>query len=92
MKLMKIEKSQWAAGLDQAANAYRMIGPVKEKDFHSFKPLAAGVRPDMGVAAAFNGLSTLGKTGNTMLFAHRTTHGAAFNDIQTMPVGATSTA
>jgi ferredoxin len=48
MEIIKIEKSQWAAGLDRAAKAYRMIGPVKEKEFHSFKVLPAGARPDMG--------------------------------------------
>lgn len=47
MEIIKIDKSQWAAGLDRAAKAYRMIGPVKEKEFHSFKALPAGVQPDM---------------------------------------------
>ena len=47
MKIIKIDKSQWAAGLDQAAKAYRLFGPVKEKDFHSFKPLANGLQPDL---------------------------------------------
>ncbi|MGE5255656.1 MAG: 4Fe-4S dicluster domain-containing protein [Hyphomicrobiales bacterium] len=47
MKIIKIAKSQWAAGLDQAAQSYRMIGPVKEKEFYSFKPLPKGAQPDL---------------------------------------------
>ena len=47
MKIIKIDKSQWTGGLDQAAKAYRLLGPVKEKDFHSFKPLANGLQPDL---------------------------------------------
>jgi ferredoxin len=47
MKIIKIDKSQWAPGLTQAATAYRLFGPVKEKEFHSFKPLANGAAPDL---------------------------------------------
>jgi ferredoxin len=47
MKIIQIDKSQWASGLNQAAAAYRLIGPVKEKDFHSFKPLTNGAQPDL---------------------------------------------
>jgi len=47
MKIIKIDKSQWAPGLSQAATAYRLIGPVKEKEFHSFKPLTDGAQPDL---------------------------------------------
>ncbi len=47
MKIIKIDKSQWSSGLHQAAAAYRLVGPVKEKEFHSFKPLANGVQPDL---------------------------------------------
>jgi ferredoxin len=47
MKIIKIEKSQWASGLNQAATAYRLFGPVKEKEFHSFKPLTNGAQPDL---------------------------------------------
>jgi ferredoxin len=47
MKIIKIEKSQWASGLNQAAAAYRLFGPVKEKEFHSFKPLTNGLQPDL---------------------------------------------
>jgi ferredoxin len=47
MKIIKIDKSQWASGLNQAATAYRLFGPVKEKEFHSFKPLTNGAQPDL---------------------------------------------
>jgi ferredoxin len=46
MKIIKIDKSQWATGLNQAAASYRLVGPVKEKEFHSFKPLTNGAQPD----------------------------------------------
>ena len=44
---------------------------------------------DKGIVVGFNGMTTLGKTGNTMLFAHRTTHGGIFRYINTIKVGAT---
>jgi len=47
MKIIKIDKGLWASGLNQAAAAYRLIGPVKEKEFHSFKPLTNGAQPDL---------------------------------------------
>jgi ferredoxin len=47
MKTIKIEKSQWAPGLEKASKAFRLIGPVKEKEFHSFKPLTNGAQPDL---------------------------------------------
>ena len=47
MKTIKIEKSRWASGLEKASTAFRLIGPVKEKEFHSFKPLTNGVPPDL---------------------------------------------
>jgi ferredoxin len=46
MTIIKIEKTGWAGGLAKAAAAYRLIGPVKEKEFHSFKELPAGTLPD----------------------------------------------
>lgn len=47
MKIIKIDKNQWASGLNLAAAAYRLFGPVKEKEFHSFKPLSNGAQPDL---------------------------------------------
>jgi ferredoxin len=47
MKIIQIEKSQWGSGLEQASKVFRLFGPVKEKEFHSFKPLANGLQPDL---------------------------------------------
>lgn len=44
---------------------------------------------DKGIAAAFKGMSTLGKKSNTMLFGHRTTHGGMFRYLNSVGVGAT---
>ncbi len=44
---------------------------------------------DKSIVAAFKGMSTLAKKGNTMLFAHRTTHGGIFRYLNTMRVGGT---
>lgn len=44
---------------------------------------------DKGIVVGFNGMTTLGKAGNTMLFAHRTSHGGIFRYINTIPMGAT---
>ncbi len=46
MKLLKIEKTKWAAGLESAAGAYQLLGPVEEKDYHAFKALDPGETPD----------------------------------------------
>ncbi len=47
MKVIKIKKSEWTGGLDAAGGAYRVIAPVKEKQFSNFKALAKGEAPDM---------------------------------------------
>ncbi|MCG6911632.1 MAG: 4Fe-4S dicluster domain-containing protein [Deltaproteobacteria bacterium] len=47
MKLVKIDKKQWANGLEDLRNSYRLFGPVKEKDYHSFKALAKDEQPDL---------------------------------------------
>ena len=46
MKIVKIDKNDWKDGLTKAAESYRLIGPQKEKSYHSFKPLAADEMPD----------------------------------------------
>jgi sulfhydrogenase subunit beta (sulfur reductase) len=46
MTMVKIDKKDWAAGLTAAAEAYRLFGPVKEKDYHQFKELDKGEIPD----------------------------------------------
>lgn len=44
---------------------------------------------DKGIAAAFKGMSTLAKKGNTMLFGHRTSRGGMFRYMHTMRTGQT---
>ena len=46
MKLVKIDKKQWAEGLDALKNSFRLLGPVKEDTYYSFKELKEGEQPD----------------------------------------------
>lgn len=48
MDFIKIDKTQWAKGLEKAADTYHLIGPVKDQEFYLFKPLSDGQAPDMG--------------------------------------------
>jgi ferredoxin len=47
MTLVRIDKKKWAEGLTAAADAYQLIGPVKEKDYHQFRTLEKGEMPDL---------------------------------------------
>ncbi len=47
MKVIQIDKSELDAGLKKLESAYRLIGPVKEKDYHLFKALTPGQKPDL---------------------------------------------
>ena len=47
MTLVTIDKKNWADGLTAAADAYRLFGPAKEKDYHQFKALGKGEMPDL---------------------------------------------
>ena len=49
MKVIQIDKSEWAAGLEKAAAAYRLFGPVldKGKGISRFKELDKGELPDL---------------------------------------------
>jgi sulfhydrogenase subunit beta (sulfur reductase) len=47
MKIIKIDKRKWAAGIEKLFGAYRLFAPVKEKEFHDFKELAKGELPDL---------------------------------------------
>jgi sulfhydrogenase subunit beta (sulfur reductase) len=49
MKVIKIEKSQWTQGLEKLRDAYRLIGPVQEKNGHAFRELASGQAPDLAL-------------------------------------------
>ncbi len=39
-------KEEWSKALDGLADAYKIFVPVKDGDFHSFKPLENGAKPD----------------------------------------------
>ena len=47
MKVIKIDKSDFNAGLDRLEKQYRLIGPVKEKQYFAFKTLDKGEKPDL---------------------------------------------
>jgi hypothetical protein len=47
MKIVKIEKANWEAGLGRLSGSYRLFGPVKEEEFHNFKELTRGEAPDL---------------------------------------------
>jgi len=47
MKIVKIDKKTWTAGIKKSADSYRLFGPVKEGDFHNFKELDADQAPDL---------------------------------------------
>ncbi|UCE52265.1 MAG: 4Fe-4S dicluster domain-containing protein [Desulfobacterales bacterium] len=47
MKIIKIDKKNWASGLEDLAGSYRLFGPAKEEEFHNFKALDQGVLPDL---------------------------------------------
>jgi Sortase domain len=42
---------------------------------------------NLGIAATWNGAALLGVPGNTVLFGHRTIHGAPFRNLDSVPVG-----
>ena len=52
MKIFKIDKQNWAPGLETLADTYTLIGPVNQGQFHEFKELTKGELPD------FNFLNT----------------------------------
>ena len=47
MRVIKIDKKDWAAGVDKLYGAYRLFGPVKQGAFHNFAQLEKGQEPDM---------------------------------------------
>ncbi|OQY59257.1 MAG: 4Fe-4S ferredoxin [Desulfobacteraceae bacterium 4572_88] len=47
MKVIKIDKKDWAEGLGKLTGTYRLFGPVKDKESHDFKELGKDEQPDM---------------------------------------------
>ncbi|MFP4475007.1 MAG: 4Fe-4S dicluster domain-containing protein [Desulfatibacillaceae bacterium] len=46
MRILKIDKNDWTAGVDRLAGSYRVVGPRKEGAFHNFEVLEKGEQPD----------------------------------------------
>ena len=49
MKVVKIEKNRWDAGLEALGGDYRLFGPVKAKEGHEYKALEKGESPDFNL-------------------------------------------
>jgi sulfhydrogenase subunit beta (sulfur reductase) len=49
MKVVKINKARWDAGLDALKGDYRLFGPVKAKEGHAYKVLDKGESPDFNL-------------------------------------------
>jgi ferredoxin len=47
MKMLKIDKTDWARGLEALKASYQVIAPVREQQSHEFKKLATDELPDM---------------------------------------------
>ncbi|MBC8199317.1 MAG: 4Fe-4S dicluster domain-containing protein [Desulfobacterales bacterium] len=46
MKVVKIDKRNWAGKLEKLKESYRLFGPVKDNEFHIFERLDKGELPD----------------------------------------------
>lgn len=46
MKIVKIDKNQWAEGIAALQKSFRLLGPVKEDTYYRFKELKKGEQPD----------------------------------------------
>ena len=49
MKVITINKKDWAGGLERLYDSFRLFGPVKQDEFHIFKELSKGELPDMNL-------------------------------------------
>ncbi|MBF0225097.1 MAG: 4Fe-4S dicluster domain-containing protein [Desulfobacterales bacterium] len=47
MKVVKIDKENWAEGIEKIKESYKVFGPSKSKEFHLFKELEKGEAPDL---------------------------------------------
>lgn len=50
MKVIKIDKSEWAAGLETLKASFELFGPVRENNGYQFKALEPGGLPDLSCA------------------------------------------
>ena len=49
MKVITINKEDWAEGLERLYDSFRLFCPVKQDEFHIFKELSKGELPDMNL-------------------------------------------
>lgn len=49
MKVIKINKKDWAEGLERLYDSFRLFGPVKQDEFHNFRQLVKGELPDLNL-------------------------------------------
>lgn len=49
MKVIKIDKKNWAEGLERLSRTYRLFGPLEQDGFHVFKALGDGELPNLDV-------------------------------------------
>ena len=47
MKMITITQNEWQQEIETLKNAYRLFGPVKQKDYFEFKALGPGEQPDL---------------------------------------------
>ncbi|MCD6272174.1 MAG: 4Fe-4S dicluster domain-containing protein [Deltaproteobacteria bacterium] len=47
MKVIKIDKTNWAEGLENLRDSYKLTGPAKGEKFYSFKELDNGEMPEL---------------------------------------------
>lgn len=50
MRLIRIDKEEWAGGLERLDESFRLFGPVKQDKFHNFKKLDKGEPPDLNLS------------------------------------------
>ena len=49
MKVIKIDKNDWAEGLERSSKKFRLFGPAKQDEFHIFKEFGKGELPDLNL-------------------------------------------
>jgi len=49
MKVIKIDKNDWAEGLERSSRTFRLFGPAKQDELHIFKELGKGELPDLNL-------------------------------------------
>ncbi len=50
MRLIRIDKEEWAGGLERLDESFRLFGPVKQDKYHNFKKLDKGEPPDLNLS------------------------------------------